>query len=157
MELQVNSITHQISLAAGLGIIVYAGLANWDDWKEFLQYFRESKFVSVVNHWCIYITDIPIDGKHYAHLDNQIPTHVEWWVSDNEFQWNCWTFSSSPKISNHKFFAHWFKSRMQVLMSCALYVQYIRSFFRQELISFFIFFSSLVILNGFLFLIFAIS
>lgn len=50
MELQVNSVTHQISLAAGLGILVYAGLANWDDWKEFFQYFRESKFVSVVNH-----------------------------------------------------------------------------------------------------------
>jgi hypothetical protein len=50
MELQVNFVTHQISLAAGLGIIVYAGLANWDDWKEFYQYFRESKFVSVVNH-----------------------------------------------------------------------------------------------------------
>lgn len=48
-ELQVNSITHQLSLAAGLGIIVYAGLANPDDWKEFYQYFRESKFVSVVN------------------------------------------------------------------------------------------------------------
>jgi hypothetical protein len=50
MELQVNSVTHQMSLAAGLGILVYAGLANWDDWKEFFQYFRESKFVSVVNH-----------------------------------------------------------------------------------------------------------
>lgn len=31
--------------AAGLGLIAYAGLAL-DDWKEFYQYFRESKLVS---------------------------------------------------------------------------------------------------------------
>lgn len=46
--MQVNAITHQISLAAGLGIIIYAGLASGDDWKEFYQYYRESKFVSIV-------------------------------------------------------------------------------------------------------------
>ncbi|KAE8075497.1 hypothetical protein FH972_014210 [Carpinus fangiana] len=46
-----TKLTAAISLAAGLGILVYAGLANWDDWKEFYQYFRESKFVSVGNHW----------------------------------------------------------------------------------------------------------
>lgn len=45
-EIRVNSITHQISLAAGLGLIIFAGLAN-SDWKEFYQYFRESRFVSV--------------------------------------------------------------------------------------------------------------
>ena len=44
---QVNSIAHQISLAAGLGLIIYAALANADIWKEFYQYFRESRFVSV--------------------------------------------------------------------------------------------------------------
>ncbi|KAK7818764.1 hypothetical protein CFP56_041081 [Quercus suber] len=44
-----SKLTAGISLAAGLGIIVYAGLANWDDWKEFAQYFRESKFIHVTS------------------------------------------------------------------------------------------------------------
>lgn len=39
-----------MSLAAGLGLMIYAGLANGDVWKEFFQYFRESKFVSVSFH-----------------------------------------------------------------------------------------------------------
>lgn len=42
-----NSITYQILFIAGLGLIIYAGLASGDVWKEFYQYFRESKFVSV--------------------------------------------------------------------------------------------------------------
>ena len=45
--MQFNSITLQISLAAGLAIIVNAAL-NGGDWMEFYQYFRESKFVSVL-------------------------------------------------------------------------------------------------------------
>ncbi|KAL0008775.1 hypothetical protein SO802_010277 [Lithocarpus litseifolius] len=44
-----SKLTAGISLAAGLGIIVYAGLANWDDWKEFAQYFRESKFIHITS------------------------------------------------------------------------------------------------------------
>lgn len=37
----------QVSLAGGLGLIVYAtATANADVWKEFYQYFRESRFVS---------------------------------------------------------------------------------------------------------------
>lgn len=47
--MQVNAITHQISLAAGLGIIIYAGLASGDDWKEFYQYYRESKFIHITS------------------------------------------------------------------------------------------------------------
>ena len=46
MENASNSITHQITLAAGLGIVIYAGLASGADWKEYYQYFNESKFVS---------------------------------------------------------------------------------------------------------------
>ncbi|KAF9669650.1 hypothetical protein SADUNF_Sadunf14G0129300 [Salix dunnii] len=46
-EMQFNSVTLQISLAAGLAIIVNAAL-NGGDWMEFYQYFRESKFVSVL-------------------------------------------------------------------------------------------------------------
>lgn len=42
-----SKITAAILLAAGLGIITYAGLANGDTWKEFYQYFRESKFIHV--------------------------------------------------------------------------------------------------------------
>lgn len=45
----VDSIIHQISIAAGLGIIIYAGLSDGDVWNEFFQYFRESKFVSTVD------------------------------------------------------------------------------------------------------------
>lgn len=44
--MQLTSTTHQALLAAGIAIITYAGLAGGDEWKEFYQYFRESKFVS---------------------------------------------------------------------------------------------------------------
>ncbi|KAI8552204.1 hypothetical protein RHMOL_Rhmol06G0247900 [Rhododendron molle] len=40
-----SKLTAGVSLAAGLGLIIYAGLANGEDWKEFFQYFRESKFI----------------------------------------------------------------------------------------------------------------
>ncbi|KAK4846171.1 hypothetical protein QYF36_013970 [Acer negundo] len=40
---------YQISLAAGLGLIVYAALAGGDVWQEFYQYFRESKFIHVTS------------------------------------------------------------------------------------------------------------
>ncbi|GMN27568.1 hypothetical protein TIFTF001_001720 [Ficus carica] len=42
-----SKLTAGISLAAGLGIIAYAGLADRADWKEFFQYFRESRFIHV--------------------------------------------------------------------------------------------------------------
>jgi hypothetical protein len=41
-----TSTSYQILLASGIGIIIYAGLAGEDVWKEFYQYCRESKFVS---------------------------------------------------------------------------------------------------------------
>lgn len=44
-----SKITAGISLAAGLGIIIYAGLASGDDWKEFYQYYRESKFIHITS------------------------------------------------------------------------------------------------------------
>lgn len=114
MELQVNSVTHQISLAAGLGVLVYAGLANWDDWKEFFQYFRESKFVSVANHWWIYVryfsSSLDLNGRQTlcSHFHNWIPNHVEdelqchflWWLIIINFL----AFSSSLKILNHRSF-----------------------------------------------------
>ncbi|KAJ3693222.1 hypothetical protein LUZ60_008702 [Juncus effusus] len=40
-----SRITAAITLAAGLGLIGYAALAGGDSWKEFFQYFRESKFI----------------------------------------------------------------------------------------------------------------
>ncbi|KAK0588755.1 hypothetical protein LWI29_005026 [Acer saccharum] len=42
-----SKLTDGISLAAGLGLIVYAASAGGGVWQEFYQYFRESKFVSV--------------------------------------------------------------------------------------------------------------
>ncbi|XP_047333802.1 uncharacterized protein LOC124937562 [Impatiens glandulifera] len=40
-----SKITAGITLGAGLGLVIYAGLANGDGWKEFYQYFRQSKLV----------------------------------------------------------------------------------------------------------------
>ncbi|KAL2327175.1 hypothetical protein Fmac_020602 [Flemingia macrophylla] len=44
-----SKVTAAISLAAGLAIITYAGLAGPDVWKEFFQYFRESKFIHIMS------------------------------------------------------------------------------------------------------------
>ncbi|CAA7407792.1 unnamed protein product [Spirodela intermedia] len=44
-----SKITAAIVTASGLGLITYAGLASGEDWKEFFQYFRESKFVHVTS------------------------------------------------------------------------------------------------------------
>ncbi|GJN16555.1 hypothetical protein PR202_gb03574 [Eleusine coracana subsp. coracana] len=41
-----SKITAGVTLALGLGLIIYAGKAGGDDWKEFIRYFRESRFVS---------------------------------------------------------------------------------------------------------------
>ncbi|KAJ4785498.1 transmembrane protein [Rhynchospora pubera] len=40
-----SRITAAITLGAGLGLIGYAAIAGGDTWKEFYQYFRESKFI----------------------------------------------------------------------------------------------------------------
>ncbi|KAH7860045.1 hypothetical protein Vadar_008504 [Vaccinium darrowii] len=42
-----SKLTAGVSLAAGLGLIIYAGLANGEVWKEFFQYFKESKFIHI--------------------------------------------------------------------------------------------------------------
>ncbi|XP_057955311.1 uncharacterized protein LOC131149157 isoform X2 [Malania oleifera] len=42
-----SKFTAGITVAAGLALFFYAGLANGDVWKEFFQYFRESKFIHV--------------------------------------------------------------------------------------------------------------
>ncbi|KAG5076789.1 hypothetical protein JHK82_055484 [Glycine max] len=44
-----SKVTATISLAAGVAIITYAGLAGQDVWKEFYQYFRESKFIHIMS------------------------------------------------------------------------------------------------------------
>ncbi|KAF3445285.1 hypothetical protein FNV43_RR14980 [Rhamnella rubrinervis] len=44
-----SKLTAGISFAAGLGLIIYAGLASADVWKEFYQYFRESRFIHVMS------------------------------------------------------------------------------------------------------------
>ncbi|XP_062107117.1 uncharacterized protein LOC133818338 isoform X2 [Humulus lupulus] len=40
-----SKLTAVVTLAAGLGILISAGLANGDDWSEFFQYFKESRFI----------------------------------------------------------------------------------------------------------------
>ncbi|KAL5794356.1 hypothetical protein ACOSP7_002950 [Xanthoceras sorbifolium] len=44
-----SKLTAGLSLAAGLGLIIYAALAGGDVWQEFFQYFRESKFIHVMS------------------------------------------------------------------------------------------------------------
>lgn len=53
--MQANFTVYQITLAAGLGIVVYAASAGIPDWKEFIQYLKESKFVSLVGSYSIYV------------------------------------------------------------------------------------------------------
>ncbi|TVU06495.1 hypothetical protein EJB05_49715, partial [Eragrostis curvula] len=40
-----SKLTAGVVLALGLGLIIYAGKASGDDWKEFIRYFRESRFI----------------------------------------------------------------------------------------------------------------
>uniref|UniRef100_A0A5B7AG24 Cardiolipin synthase N-terminal domain-containing protein n=1 Tax=Davidia involucrata TaxID=16924 RepID=A0A5B7AG24_DAVIN len=61
-----SKLTAGISLAAGLGIIIYAGLANGDVWKEFYQYFRESKFIHVT---CIDFTLLSTFAPFWVYND----------------------------------------------------------------------------------------
>ncbi|KAM1010440.1 hypothetical protein ACFX2J_045618 [Malus domestica] len=44
-----SKLTAWISLAAGLGMVIYAGLASGADWNEYYQYFNESKFIHVMS------------------------------------------------------------------------------------------------------------
>ncbi|XP_038901494.1 uncharacterized protein LOC120088343 [Benincasa hispida] len=44
-----SKFTAGITFAAGLGIIFYAGLAGESVWKEFFQYFRESRFIHAMS------------------------------------------------------------------------------------------------------------
>ncbi|VAI55679.1 unnamed protein product [Triticum turgidum subsp. durum] len=39
-----SKLTAGVIFAVGLGLIIFAGKAGGDDWREFFQYFRESKF-----------------------------------------------------------------------------------------------------------------
>ncbi|KAF7814822.1 Cardiolipin synthase N-terminal [Senna tora] len=44
-----SKVTAGILLAAGLAIFIYAGIAGGEVWKEFYQYFRESKFIHITS------------------------------------------------------------------------------------------------------------
>ncbi|CAJ2668342.1 uncharacterized protein LOC123908206 [Trifolium pratense] len=44
-----SKVTASILLASGIGLIIYAGLAGEDVWKEFYQYCRESKFIHLTS------------------------------------------------------------------------------------------------------------
>ena len=126
MELQVNSITHQISLAAELSIKEMQVWLIGTTGRNSPSTSGKEKNVSV-------LCEAFIDAYHrYSYsLENimpiliigyQVKLNSELVFHDNDFQWRFWTFSSSLKISNHKSFAHWwnwFKSKMQNLVSCA--------------------------------------
>nr|GME11145.1 Taste receptor type 1 member 1 like [Ipomoea batatas] len=43
-----SKLTAGILLASGLGLIVYAGIST-GDWKEFYQYFRQSRFIHAMS------------------------------------------------------------------------------------------------------------
>ncbi|CAK7349147.1 unnamed protein product [Dovyalis caffra] len=64
-EMQVNSITLQVLLAAGLAIIPSAAL-NVGDWKEFFQYFKESKFIHIT---CLDFTLLSAFGPFWVYND----------------------------------------------------------------------------------------
>ncbi|WMV38766.1 hypothetical protein MTR67_032151 [Solanum verrucosum] len=49
LNLLESKLTAGITMAAGLGIIFYAGLSSGDVWKEFYQYFRESRFIHAMS------------------------------------------------------------------------------------------------------------
>ncbi|KAL2458303.1 uncharacterized protein Fot_55780 [Forsythia ovata] len=44
-----SKLTAGITMAAGLAIIIYAGLSSVDVWKEYFQYFRGSKFIHLTS------------------------------------------------------------------------------------------------------------
>ncbi|KAJ4730241.1 Cardiolipin synthase N-terminal [Melia azedarach] len=61
-----SKLTAGISLAAGVGIIAYSCLAGSDDWKEFLRYFRESKFIHIT---CIDFTLLSAFAPFWVYND----------------------------------------------------------------------------------------
>ncbi|XP_061364538.1 uncharacterized protein LOC133307966 isoform X2 [Gastrolobium bilobum] len=44
-----SKVTAMILLAVGIALITYAGIAGEGEWKEFYQYFRESKFIHITS------------------------------------------------------------------------------------------------------------
>ncbi|KAG1364312.1 hypothetical protein COCNU_11G011390 [Cocos nucifera] len=61
-----SKITAGILLVAGVGLTLYAGLANSDVWKEFYRYFRESKFIHIT---CIDFTLLSAFAPFWVYND----------------------------------------------------------------------------------------
>ncbi|KAJ4827257.1 hypothetical protein Tsubulata_028889 [Turnera subulata] len=61
-----SKLTAGVSLAVGTGLIVAAGLATAADWKEFFQYFRESKLVHAT---CIDFTLLSAFASFWVYND----------------------------------------------------------------------------------------
>ncbi|XP_017697113.2 uncharacterized protein LOC103702387 isoform X2 [Phoenix dactylifera] len=61
-----SKIAAGILLVAGLGLTMYAGLANGDVWKEFFRYFRESKFIHIT---CIDFTLLSAFAPFWVYND----------------------------------------------------------------------------------------
>lgn len=61
-----SKLTAGVSLAAGLGLIIYAGLANGEVWNEFFQYFKESKFIHIT---CIDFTLLSTFAPFWVYND----------------------------------------------------------------------------------------
>ncbi|KAJ0111347.1 hypothetical protein Patl1_01806 [Pistacia atlantica] len=61
-----SKLTAGISFLAGLGLIIYAGLVSGDVWTEFVQYFRESKFIHLT---CIDFTLLSTFAPFWVYND----------------------------------------------------------------------------------------
>ncbi|KAF7083737.1 hypothetical protein CFC21_087496 [Triticum aestivum] len=61
-----SKLTAGVIFAVGLGLIIFAGKAGGDDWREFFQYFRESKFIHVT---CIDFTLLSTFSPFWVYND----------------------------------------------------------------------------------------
>ncbi|XP_039853786.1 uncharacterized protein LOC120712132 isoform X2 [Panicum virgatum] len=61
-----SKLTAGVVFALGIGLIIYAGKAGGDDWKEFIRYFRESKFIHAT---CLHFTLLSTFSPFWVYND----------------------------------------------------------------------------------------
>ncbi|VAI44119.1 unnamed protein product [Triticum turgidum subsp. durum] len=72
-----SKLTAGVIFAVGLGLIIFAGKAGGDDWREFFQYFRESKFIHVT---CIDFTLLSTFSPFWVYNDMTSRRWKNGWV-----------------------------------------------------------------------------